>query len=237
MDKPIVELITEHILEIRYQPNSNILDYRGILANSISKHMELSEWRIDENRVDVYSKDQLIKVFVSFRNAGVVIRDTTESDYFANKASKYIRFLFSQKPMPDSISAGRIGVRSRFAVSSPIPFTKLVDQFQQRIFNISDAAMKAFDARLIDVGAPLNFETKNGKINTQSGPMEKEQLSGFFDFKDKDSLPNCALYFDFDYWTRPGEPLVVKNIPSLIKLYSHENWERFTRLRSLILGN
>lgn len=237
MDKSISREVNEHILEIRYKPNARVLDFRGELAASISQHMELTEWRIDNNRVDVHSKDQATRMFVAFRNAGAALRNTSLPDYFPNQATKFTRHLFTLKPLSDPVTVERLGVRSRFATPSPLPFTELLHQFETKVLNVSKEALAAFDARLIDIGAPLNFETKSGKINTNSGPMEREQLARFFEFEKKEDLPEVALYLEFDYWLRPTEPLSVKEIVALIKLYADENWQRHLRLRSLVLGS
>jgi hypothetical protein len=85
MAQPFTRTINEHILEIRYKPNAHLLDFRGEPATSISQHMELTEWRIDENRVDVYSKDQAVRFFAAFRNSGAVMRNTSLADFFQIK--------------------------------------------------------------------------------------------------------------------------------------------------------
>jgi len=129
-----------------------------------------------------------------------------------------------------------LGVRSRFAVPSQQSFDQLLNQFETKALSVREAAFTAFDAKLIDIGAPINFETKFGKINTNSGPMEREQLTRYFNFEKKDDLPEVSLYLEFDYWLRPTDPLSVKDVIALIKLYSDENWQWHLRLRSLILG-
>jgi hypothetical protein len=46
--------LSENILEIRYKPNSKILDHRGTWAEIISKDLTLTEWLIVGNRFDVH---------------------------------------------------------------------------------------------------------------------------------------------------------------------------------------
>ena len=77
--------INELLLEIRYSPNAKILDYRGTWAETVSKHMELSEWQIQENRFDVYDKQDTKRFFVSYRNAGGLIRNSTTRNYFSDQ--------------------------------------------------------------------------------------------------------------------------------------------------------
>ena len=49
------ESVGEFVLEIRYAPNPKTLDYRGTWADMVSKHLEMNEWRIVENRFDTYN--------------------------------------------------------------------------------------------------------------------------------------------------------------------------------------
>ena len=237
MEKPESKTMNEQTCEIRFKPNPNVLDRRGEIATSFSQHMELSEWQIGENRVDIFSKDQLARVFVAFRNAGVVIRKAPLPDYFPNQSAKFARHLFALKILQDPVIIDRIGVRSRFAIPSQLSFKDLLLQFERKVVNISKEASLIFDANLTDIGAPINFETKIGKINSHSGPMEKEQLSKFFRLEDKEELPEVALYLDFDYWAKPTDPQSAKDIANLIKSYASENWQRYQKLTSLVLGS
>jgi hypothetical protein len=229
-----IDLINEHVAEIRYKPNSRVLDNRGKLAASISEHMSLSEWRIDKNRVDVFNKEESIRFFVSFNNAGSVLHNTTMPDYFPNQANKYFRHLFTLEPIPNPIPVIRLGVRSRFGIHSPFSFEDLLDRFTNNIISPSKTVPEIFNGNLIDIGAPMNFETDKGRVNSNSGPMKKEQLSKFFHFQDKDTLPEVALYIEFDYWFKPSEEMNHKDIISLVKNYALENWKRFEGIRSLV---
>lgn len=236
-DSKAIEFVNEHILEIRYKPNPQILDHRGNLAESISQHMSLTEWRINKNRVDVHSKNQLVRVFVSFRNAGAVVRNTSLPDYFPNQTNKFLQHLFSLEPLRNPLMVQRFGVKSRFATPSPMPFEELLQQYRRKIVTLTPEAESAFGAELIDIGLPLNFETKSGKINSNGGPMEKEQLAKFFDFAAPESLPEVALYVEFDYWLRPSEEMSLKKIMALVKQYAAENWQRYERIRALLIGS
>jgi hypothetical protein len=230
-------LISEHVLEIRYKPDPRILDYRGELALSISNEMKLPKWRIGQNRVDVYEEGELTRVFVSFRNAGVVIRNPSLGDFFPNQSNKFLRFVFTRKPFSrDNTFVQRLGVKSRYAISSQMSFEELLERYMNSVLSLTPEALSAFDAKVIDIGMPLNFSTQIGKINSISGPMEKEQLSSFFKFQKSENLPDVALYLEFDYWLRPEKAMSLKKILSLTKQYAQGNWDRYQRLQALILG-
>lgn len=229
-----LDLVNEHLVEVRYKPNSRVLDHRGNLAASISEKMALTQWIIDQNRVDVFNKEKSIRYFVSFKNAGAVLHNTNVPDYFPNQANKYLRHLFSLTPIPDPLPVIRLGVRSRFGFKSPIAFEELLDRFLKNIILPSNKVNSVFNGKLIDVGAPINFETEQGTVHSNSGPMKKEQLSKFFQFQDKDTLPEVALYVEFDYWIKPSDEMQHREIISLVKNYSLENWSRFEGIRSLL---
>ncbi len=50
------DVISEAVFEIRFKPNPKVLDFRGVWAEQISKHMNLSEWRIDTNLIEIHDK-------------------------------------------------------------------------------------------------------------------------------------------------------------------------------------
>ena len=230
---PATQTIRESLLEIRYTPNSKILDYRGTWAESVKNLMELSEWRITENRIDVYDKEKTRRAFVSYKNAGIVIRNTPTRNYFPDQGNKFLRFLFEQKPFGNPLWIGRIGVRTRFATAFEGDFNSLLDQYKERYLNLSSKAKEVIAAEVIDIGGPIDFKTNHGTLNSVSGPMQKDQLKQAFDFEDK--LPEVALYFDLDYWKEPKDLIEGKEIARIVKLYAEEIWDIHERLRTLIL--
>ena len=64
--------LNEQIVEIRYQPNAKVLDWRGRWAETMAAKLELPHWRIVDNRLDIHDKDEDRHCFISFRNAGFV---------------------------------------------------------------------------------------------------------------------------------------------------------------------
>lgn len=234
MSSSDIKEINEHILEIRYKPNSKILDFRGNITEKISQHMNLSEWQIGENRIDVFKKDQSFRAFVAFRNSGIVIRNTSLPDYFPNQAVKFVRYLFSLETMANPVFVERLGVKSKFSIPYKGSFSELFENFKNKLIHLSDEALAAYDAEIIDVGFPLNFKTIRGNINTNCGPMKKDQLKLFFDHEKEEELPEVGIYIDFDYWIKPSKPISVKELCDYIKDYSNENWQRRDRIHSLI---
>jgi hypothetical protein len=228
--------LNEHVLEIRYKPIPAFLDCRGAFGGSLLELTGFSEWRIDENRVDVYTNDEMARVFVAFRNAGAVFRNTDLPDYFPNQAAKFARHVLSQPPFADPIPVERLGVRSRFALAVDASFEELLSRFQARVLSLTKEAGEVYGPKIIDLGAPVVFQTSIGKVNSHAGPMERDQLSKFFDYRDKETLPAVSIYSEFDYWLKPSDPMPAKDILALIKSYAAENWQRHSRLEAILLG-
>jgi hypothetical protein len=137
MSQAVDSITNEHVLEIRYKPNPKVLDHRGTWAEEISRHMELSEWRIVENRIDIFSKTQDVHAFVGFRNAGLVARDTPTANFFPDKAVKLLRYLFSLEGFGDPLTVERLGVRSRFCTPFDGTFETLCERYATRLLTLT----------------------------------------------------------------------------------------------------
>lgn len=230
-----MSVINEHIFEIRYKPNPKILDHRGTWAELISKHMDLSEWMIVENRIDIYDKEGKNRAFVGFSNAGFVCYDSPTANYFPEKTVKFFRFVLNLEDFGSTPFVMRIGIRSRFCTAFPGNFEDLCNRYSQRYLILTEKAQVAINAKLIDIGGHLNFVDKHGNFNTMSGPMPNEQMKQFFSHKKE--FPEVGLYYDVDYWLKPEKPVDGKEIIRLISTFAEESWKRHERVRDLILGN
>ncbi|MGD0575618.1 MAG: hypothetical protein ABSB61_09705 [Anaerolineales bacterium] len=225
----------EHILEIRYKPNPRILDFRGTWAKAISEFMELPEWRIVENRLDVFSTDQSVHGFVGFGNCGLILLDTPTRNYFPDHATKLLKFLFELEGFGDPLFVQRLGVRSKFCNPYKGSFDDLRDRFSSKYMSLTEEARQAIgqDVKLLDIGAPLNFADKLGNFNTLSGPMVRDQFPRFFS-RDQE-FPDVGLYYDIDYWSKPEREIPSKEILRLVRGFSEAAWDRHGRLLDLIL--
>ena len=226
--------ISEHIFEIRYKPNPEFLDYRGIYVKGVSNLLGLTHWKIDENRVDLSDEMSNIKAFVSFRNFGISINESCDKNYFPNQANKLVRYLLTQKPFTNPIFITRIGVRTRVAYSFEIGFEKLLETYTNKIFTLTDEVRQILDNKIVDVSLPIFFKTEKGQLNTQSSPMTGDQLRDYF--PNRVDLPDVAMYFDLDYWKEPNQDLRIDTITSLIKDYSIESWNIIEQIAVLLGG-
>lgn len=234
MDHPAEPAPVEMILEIRYRANPKVLDYRGTWAEVLGKLMDVPNWRISQDRLDVYNDAKTLQAFASFRNAGVVVQDPPTRNYFTDQSCKLMRYLMSQDTFGDPLAVTRFGIRSRLATAcTDLSFDQLLARYLERYLNLSDQARSIIANRVVDIGGPVNFEAPNGVINSMSGPMIRTQLESFF--KSRAEVPAVALYFDFDYHSKEEIRLSSRDVQSRIKSWSSYTWELHDRLRDLIL--
>lgn len=226
--------LNEHILEVRYKPNPKILDYRGSWVEAISNHMELPKWGIVENRIDIYNEENREHVFVGFRNSGFVARDTPTKNYFTDKAVKLFKYLFTLTGFEKTPYVERIGVRSKFCKKYEGSFDELREKYTSNYLSLTDIAKDRIDAKLLDIGGPLNFADRYGNFNTMSGPMIDKQMAQYFDTTKE--FPTVGLYFDIDYWLKPEKEMDGPEILRHIAQFANSAWDRFDSISRLILG-
>ncbi len=226
--------INEQILEIRYKPNPKILDYRGSWAEAISDHMDLPEWRILENRIDVFDKEDGDHAFVGFSNAGYVAHNTPTKNYFSDKTLKFFKYLFALTGFEKNPNIVRIGVLSKYYTEFNGEFNALKDKYTSNYLTLTDKAKKMFNAQLIDIGGPLDFVDKFGNFNTLCGPMTEKQIHQFIQYA-KNPSP-VGLYFQIDYWIKPNRQMNENEILKNIQQFTNSSWDRFEAINKLILG-
>lgn len=224
--------ISEHIFELRYKPNPKVLDKRGLWAELISAEMSLPEWRIIENRIDIFSKANSESAFVGFRNTGFTTYDSPTANYFPDKASKFLKFLMTLEGFDNPVFVERIGIRSRFAVQYSEGFDQLRDRFSTRYLSLTAEAVRILDATVVDIGAPINFVDRLGNFNTTCGPMNREQLKEFF--PKSSNQPDVSLFYDIDYWLKPLKAHSDQDLIRLIKDFAGSAWLKHDKIDALI---
>ncbi len=222
----------QQVLEIRYRAEPRVLDHRGIWADQLLDLLPVTEWRIDPNRLDVFSNDKRKNVFISYKNAGIVLHNGTEKE-FNELISKFIGFLFRQSPFRN-VALERLGILLRSAQKNDAIFENIVRLYQEKFITYSQDLLGVFDGRVIDVGTPVIIETDLGKINFRSGPMQKEQLTEMFEFEQE--LPETAIFFESDYFLKPdaNSSMNAKQIPNLVRDYVRGNWARCEKFFELL---
>ncbi len=229
--------LCEQILEVRYKPNSKVLDHRGTWAQEMAQAMTMEHWGITENRIDVFNEGRKRTGFVGFRNAGYTVKDAPTKNFFPEQALKLLKVMFNLPAFDQQLHVLRIGVRSRFCTSFPNAFEDLLKRYCQRYFLLTDRAKAALNssAKIVDVGISIYFEDDHGDFNTNSGPMRKEQVEHFF--PEQDVSMDVGLYFDIDYWKQPNQPMGNRSISSLVSTYAELAWDRHEKIIELITGD
>ncbi len=229
------QITKETILEIRYLANPLILDYRGLLAEGLKGCFNLEHWQIDTNRIDIFDESKSFRLFVSHRNCGTVIRNSSTRNFFADQSNKFYKYLSEQKCFRDSIKIERIGIRSRFGFPSENSFSELLHIFTAKYCPLTDKVINSFNGDLIDYGVPAFFKTSHGIIHSSVGPMENDQYKEYFPFIVEQV--KSALYIDLDYWDKPNREMDFRSISNTIKTYSEESWDIAEKIYSIIIDN
>lgn len=221
--------ISRHIFELRFKPNSKVLDFRGEWTNYLSTEMNLPEWKIDINRIDLYDTNDL--AFLSYKNCGFVSQLPPTKNYFEDQATKFLRAIFlieGFKPLPVT----RLGVRSTFIKSYSGEFTSLFEKYKEKVINPTSEVLKIFGTQLVDIGAPLNFKDNDSYFNTMSGPMALNQIKQFF--PTIENIPNVGLFFEIDYFKEEIGDVSVEYLTGLIKTYAQKSWQKMEGLTQLL---
>jgi hypothetical protein len=224
----------ELITEVRFKPNPRVLDHRGEWAEALISSLDLPAWQIDDNSVKVANKDATRIVTLGFQNVIAQARDIETKNFFPEFASKAIRTIFTLDGF-GPVEVGRIGVRSKFCNYFRGEFSDLVSRSSQRYVMPTKALANVFgrSARLIDIGAPLNFEDEDGFFNTNCGPMNRDQLKQFF--VKNEGFPEVGLYFEIDYFSKPQSILRAEVVAESVSRFAVKSWEFNERIRDMVL--
>lgn len=231
--------MSENILEIRYKNNTKFFDCKGQWIEVMSSIMSLPNWKADENVVEISNEDKTEKAFFSFRNFGYKIIKPPTNNYFHDRATKFLNEHFRTRAFSDieNIFIQRIGVRSRHIMACNHSFEQLREIYLSKYINTSNVNKTIENATIDDVGILLNFKDNYGNFNTNSGPMEKEQIKQFFDWlEDKDDICDVGLYIDIDYWVAPQETMKKNDIINKVQKFAKAINTRKEQIENFILS-
>ena len=225
--------VTQQILEIRFKPNSRILDLRGLWANKMSDYMGLSTWNIVSNRVDISDKDEKERGFISFRNAGYLVHDANSRSYFAERSTKFLSCLFSYPEFGEKVLIERIGVRSKYCRPFKGTFQDLQERYLDNFLGVNPKVSQLLAAKLVDIGGALNFSDGAGYFHTMSGPMLAEQMKDYFERKE---FPEVGLFLDIDYWSTPKKEMNCTEVVKKVQEFCEISIKRFDQVSGIIFS-
>jgi hypothetical protein len=225
----------EHLLEFRYQPNPKVLDHRGNWVDILRDSLNMSEFGITQDRLDVFDEDHKRRGFVGFKNAGYVTRDDETNNYFVDNSKKFLRNIFKFEDFGPILSVSRIGVRLKTFTGSDSDFEKLKDLYLERIVKLSPKSTEILDAEVTDIGVPLICKDNVGEFKINFGPMGSKQASQFLNRKV--TSHDVGIYFDIDYYINYPTNVDMsfhdfsKNLVNL----SVKGWEKYNNFMKLLL--
>ena len=237
--KEFENMLAQHIFELRFEPMPTFLDDRGQIVEVLKKEIGFKHWSISRNKIDLSfdEKGEKEKGFVSFRNCGYVSVFPPTRNYFPDKACKFIRELFLIKQFnPQNLI--RLGVKLTVAIAFDGTFEELTEILKEKLIKTEGKIFKAYDAKVIDIGVPLNFETKDGFFNTRLGPMKEEEVKQTFtEVKEwEKKIPRVNLFFQIDYYNKGVKKGEVENVCGCINNYTKKAWEIFDKVEKSIIG-
>lgn len=223
--------LVRQLFEMRFKPNSKILDFRGAWTDYLSREMNLPDWKIDANRLDLFDSNHL--AFLSFKNCGFATHAPETKTYFEDQTGRFLRAVFAIedfKPLP----VGRLGVRSIFLTPYNGDFKNLFEKYQEKVVNPNQDTISKLEGTLIDIGAPLNFKANDGFFNTMSGPTESNQAKELF--PGFDLYPAVGLFFEIDYFKNDIGDTEVSTLVNIIKSFSQKSWNKMETLTKSVFG-
>ncbi len=230
--------INRSLLEIRFKPRARVLDYRGELTEGLANTLNLANWKVDSNRIDLQDDSRSRHAFLSFRNAGFTAVNSPTDNYFSDQAKKFLDVLSKIKVFEEDLYVERIGCRILYLLHDRTSFEELLQRFRLSFADASDDAKKIFDGEIVDIGLPLTIKHKGGTINFMIGPIESHQSKEIFKPQQEDETedwPESAIFVDMDYWTRPESSLKVSDVSRMVVEFSRDLIVMKNRIRSLLL--
>jgi hypothetical protein len=229
------EVFSEHIVEVRYKPNPELLDRRGERATALLEALEFEHWEVADRVVRVTRADKKESAFVAYHNAGMTCQDLRDGKEFGEKAKFFCRLLGDLPGIAKVVPVNRLGVRSKFLQLFDGSFEALRELVMAQWVDLRPAYLKALGGSVEDVGAPFIMKDTVGNYNTSGGPMKQEQAMRFL--PREHDLPAVSLYFDIDYWWTPKAEVDFKEIAEKAGQFAEAGWDKYVRVTGLLEGN
>jgi hypothetical protein len=228
-------IVSDHILEIRFEPMGAFLEKRGEVADAVKENGQFKHWSITSNRVDFWNEekreDDPESGFISFRNCGYQVHNPPTRNYFPERAGRFLKSV-EENARIKIPPVSRIGVRARFLCGSVLGFDEIRDRFYRSFYGNLDSGL--FDGLVEDVGATLNFRRDSLYFNTSSGPMMKDQATTLIRSVKEEEFPASGLFLDIDCFLRDLGKQDLSRITREVRELHDECWVRLDKLKELI---
>jgi len=189
--------IWKAICEIKYPAAAQLFDQRGSIAAKWHGQFDFTDWRIANNEVTLYNKSKSLLFQAGYRRMVCVMELPERYTSFRDCAFKV---LFDTLDTLSVSKLERIGLRL-LQLDERKSFKMLLAQMRKTLYGIADEAWNPLGGYPIDMGFLVTLQIGDYKANFSMGPMQKEQLKGFFDSVTvQEKLPASALFVDFDLY-------------------------------------
>ncbi|HYS03690.1 MAG TPA: hypothetical protein VEW47_00710 [Candidatus Dormibacteraeota bacterium] len=229
-------VVSEHVLEIRYRAFGALLDIRGRIADAVAAKGQMSVWSITDSRVDFKPTDEDEREigFVSHRNIGYVVRTPDTRQYMHDRAMRFIRDVFAVDgyKLPDVV---RFGFRSQILFPTRDSFAGLLKKTSERMPQPKQLT-EVFDAQIEDYGQIVVLKRGETHIRVRGGPMQSAQAKTETSLgAQKDRIPEVGFFLDLDHWrTNPG-PMDERKISALLQQSNDSAWKAASAYHDILI--
>lgn len=194
------QMVTEHVLEVRYAAAGSFLNLHGYIADHIRSAGQFPHWKIDANIVHFFDTPLEVKrcgAFVAYNRAGFIVKDPDTQNFFQDKTTAFWKTLLENNrfrlPEPE-----RFGVRTKIFINSDKPFGDINQSLYQQFF--SPIARDAFGGTETDLSYFVKLDDGGFTLNIMVGPLHEGEAEKFLSFK-SDRFRSTGMILDIDCFT------------------------------------
>jgi hypothetical protein len=192
--------IKKIITQLNYKPTGAFIDNRGKIIDCGDYDDAEERWsyrKFDYDKLQFKDDNNKNQSYITWKQAGFIMEDLPNFGFYSDHiGNKLPRELWSIMNVNNFLSA-KYDIFLLFDTEDKFP--SMVNKLK-KLFNISEKTLESLDMKLADIGFPLIFEDENKRIKITFGPMEKEQMLSFFDYKE--DLPSEALFVQIEFLTK-----------------------------------
>jgi len=231
MTKPQeVEIVTEHILEIRHAAVGSFLDVRGFVADYIRGDGFLPHWKIDANVVtflDQIDKADKEGAFAGYKSFGYFTYNPPTKNFFQDRAMAFTKLILNNKDYSIP-NITRFGCRVKIFFPCEKDFDSLNKTLNENLIN--NSLREIVSHKETDLQVVIEFNEKGFRSRLTLGPMHKDEIKTQMNFE-SDYFSKVGLYMDVDYYKT--EDIDKSKISIYLKEAMNLIWEKVDKIGNL----
>jgi hypothetical protein len=225
--------MNEFVVEVRFKLKSKPIYNLQQIAERAAEHMELPVWKVRLRRIEVADESQRWLGFASDYHAGFVGRGCISAEEFAEKAAKFLRFMFKHDPFGDNLLVEHIGVKTGIAETYTGKYNELNDRFKKRMFAKLEGGKTVLSSTL-SVEHERTIPGVDGRIKFNGGPVKKKKISQLFRYLKE--APEQALYLEFDYFITPKAEVKTYQVYTTVRAFCQQEYTWYEKIKQIVLG-